>query len=178
MKKVFSKEDIARTVTRLGREIATDYRGKNLVLVVILKGSYLFAADLSRAIDIPLQIEFMRASSYGASTCSSQQVEIKLDLEGDLNNKDLLLVEDILDTGRTLSALYHHLLQRQPASLRICTLIDKRERREINIESDYVGFNLEEGFIVGYGLDYNESLRNLAEIYHFEEDASQETLSP
>ncbi|MCQ2484343.1 MAG: hypoxanthine phosphoribosyltransferase [Clostridia bacterium] len=157
----FSKEDLNTMVTRLGKQISKDYEGKNLTLVSILKGSVIFMADLMRAIDIPCEIDFMCVSSYGSGTTSSGNVKIIKDLDIDLHGKDLLLVEDILDSGMTLSYVRNMLEQRHPASIRICTLLDKPERRKADISADYFGDLVPDEFVVGYGLDYDEKYRNL-----------------
>lgn len=157
----FSKEDLNAMVTRLGKQISKDYEGKNLTLVSILKGSVIFMADLMRAIDIPCEIDFMCVSSYGSGTTTSGNVKIIKDLDIDLHGKDLLLVEDILDSGMTLSHVRNMLQQRSPASIKICTLLDKPERRKADISADYFGDFVPDEFVVGYGLDYDEKYRNL-----------------
>ena len=149
-------------MAQLGREISRDYAGKEPVLLVsVLRGSYIFMADLSRAIDIPVQIDFMSVSSYGKGTSTSGQVEIKKDLSDSIEGVHVIVVEDILDSGNTLSYLLHVLSARHPASISLCTLLDKPERREKPIQADYVGFTVPNAFIVGYGLDYAEKYRNL-----------------
>lgn len=158
---LLSEEEIKDIVTDLGRQITEDYRGKNLVLVSVLKGSVVFMADLMRAIEIPCSIDFMVVSSYGSSTESSGVVKIIKDLDADLRGVDLLIVEDILDTGRTLSSLIKILKMRNPSSVKICTFLDKPERRLADISADYVGACVPDEFVVGYGLDYNERYRNL-----------------
>ena len=165
MKPLFTGDRIAAEVQRLGEEISRDSKGKELLLVGVLKGSFLFFADLVRAITSPVIIDFVRLASYGSETQSSGIVEMRKDLELPLKGRDVIIVEDIVDSGYTLETLYHILLQREPASLKVCTLIDKRERREVAIEADYVGMTLNNGFIVGYGLDYDERYRNLSDIY-------------
>ena len=146
----------------LGAQISRDYEGKNLVLVSILKGSVVFMADLMRAVSIPCSIDFMVVSSYGGSnTSSSGLVKIIKDLDGDLSGKDVLIVEDILDTGVTLSKLVPMLKMRNPNSVKICTILDKPSRRKADIQPDYEGFQVPDEFVVGYGLDYDEKYRNL-----------------
>lgn len=157
----FSKEDLEKMVQRIGAQISKDYEGKNLTLVSILKGSVVFMADLMRAITIPCEIDFMCVSSYGSGTKSSGNVKIIKDLDIDLHGKDLLLVEDILDSGRTLSHVRKMLEQRNPSSIKVCTLLDKPERREAEIYADYFGDYVPDEFVVGYGLDYDEKYRNL-----------------
>ena len=147
---------------RLGAQISRDYAGKNLVLVSILKGSVVFMADLMRAVSIPCNIDFMVVSSYGGSnTTTSGLVKIIKDLDGDLSGKDVLIVEDILDTGVTLSNLVPMLKMRNPNSVKICTILDKPSRRKADIQPNYEGFQVPDEFVVGYGLDYDEKYRNL-----------------
>lgn len=165
MKPLFTEDRIAAEVRRLGEEISRDYRGREILLVGVLKGSFLFFADLVRAVTTPIIIDFVRLASYGSETRSSGIVEMRKDLEVPVKGRDVLIVEDIVDSGYTLESLYHRLLQREPASLKVCTLIDKRGRREVAIEADYVGMTVNDGFIVGYGLDFDERYRNLPDIY-------------
>ena len=157
----FSKEELASIVERLGKQISEDYEGKNLMLVSILKGSVIFMADLMRQITVPCEIDFMCVSSYGSGTTTSGNVKIIKDLDIDLHGKDLLLVEDILDSGMTLSHVRGMLEQRHPASIKVCTLLDKPERRQADIYADYAGTFVPDEFVVGYGLDYDEKYRNL-----------------
>lgn len=157
----FSKEELDSIVKGLGAEISRDYEGKNLTLVSILKGSVIFMADLMRAITIPCAIDFMCVSSYGSGTESSGNVKIIKDLDIDLQGKDLLLVEDILDSGNTLFFVKKMLSERNPASIKVCTLLDKPERRKAPIFADYSGTFVPDEFVVGYGLDYDEIYRNL-----------------
>jgi hypoxanthine phosphoribosyltransferase len=146
----------------LGAAISRDYAGKDLLLVCILKGSVLFLSDLIRAVRIPHAIDFMAISSYGGTrTESSGVVRILMDLNTNIENRNVLIVEDIIDTGRTLAYITENLRTRNPASLRICTLLNKPSRREVNVPLDYVGFDIPNEFVVGYGLDYNEIYRNL-----------------
>ncbi len=165
LKPLYSAETIAKTVSRLATEINRDYRGEDLLLVGILKGSFLFIADLCRQIEVPAAIDFMRLASYGSETQSSGIIELRKDLEISIRDRHVLIVEDIIDSGLTLQSLLHRLRERQPASLKVCALIDKRARREVDIEADYVGLTMDDGFIVGYGLDYDERYRNLPGIY-------------
>ncbi|MBR5753663.1 MAG: hypoxanthine phosphoribosyltransferase [Clostridia bacterium] len=155
-----TEEEAKEIVRSLGEQIARDYEGKNLVLVSVLKGAVVFMADLMRAIDIPLTIDFMVVSSYH-KTESTGTVKIIKDLDTDLTGKDILIVEDILDTGRTLASLMEILKMRNPASLKICTFLDKPDRRVADIEADYIGKVIPDEFVVGYGLDYDEAYRNL-----------------
>ena len=157
-----SEEQLKAKVAELGAQISRDYAGKNLVLVSILKGSVVFMADLMRAVSIPCNIDFMVVSSYGGSnTTTSGLVKIIKDLDGDLSGKDVLIVEDILDTGVTLSNLVPMLKMRNPSSVKICTILDKPSRRKAAIQPDYEGFQVPDEFVVGYGLDYDEKYRNL-----------------
>ena len=158
---LFSQEDLATMVTRLGEQISRDYKDKNLLLVSILKGSIVFMSDIMRSIDIPCRIDFMAVSSYGSGIKSSGSVKIIKDLDLDLQGYDLLIVEDILDSGRTLSSLMEILSTRKPRSIEICTLFDKPERREADVYAKYIGAQVPDAFIVGYGLDYDEKYRNL-----------------
>lgn len=159
---LYSEEELKRRVAALGAQISKDYADKdNVVLVGILRGSYIFMADLSRNITIPCRIDFMAASSYGKGTSSSGQIEIKKDLSDPINGAHVILVEDILDSGNTLDYLSKILSARNAASIRICTLLDKPERRTKPVTADYYGFLVPNAFVVGYGLDYSELYRNL-----------------
>lgn len=158
---LFTQEQVAARVREMAAQISRDYAGKTPLVVGILRGSFIFMADLVRAMDIPLTLDFMVASSYGAGTVSSGKVKIGLDLQEDIAGRDVLLVEDILDTGNTLSKLVAELKGRQPASLKLCVLLDKPERRTKPIEADYVGFTIPDAFVVGCGLDYNQLYRQL-----------------
>ena len=162
---VVSRTDIARRVKELGQAITRDYSGRRLVVVGILNGAFIFLADLVREIELPMEMDFIRVSSYGSATCSSGAVHCSKDTEIELTGKDILLVEDIVDTGRTIACLKEILTARKAASVRICTLIDKKERREVEVAVDYVGFEVAEGFLVGYGLDYAEQHRQYPAIY-------------
>lgn len=158
---LLSEVVIQEKVQGMGKEIARDYAGKNLFIIGVLKGSSIFMADLARAIDIPLAFDFMAVSSYGNSTSSSGVVRINKDLETSIEGKDVLIVEDIIDSGLTLSYLVENLKSRNPASLKIATLLNKPERRKANVQVDYCGFDIPDKFVVGYGLDYAEKYRNL-----------------
>ena len=160
-KVLLSEDEIKEIVQKLGKQISEDYKDKNLLLVSVLKGSVMFMADLMRAIDIHCKIDFMAVSSYGTGTSTSGSVKILKDLNIDLSGYDLLIVEDILDSGVTLSNLRDMLLTRHPASFKICTFIDKPERRKADVKADYVGAQIPDAFVVGYGLDYDEKYRNL-----------------
>ena len=158
---LYSEEELRQRVKELGAQITADYSGKEPLLVSVLRGSYIFMADLTRAINLDVTVDFMVVSSYGAGTTSSGQVEIKKDLSDSIEGRDLIIVEDILDSGNTLYYLIDVLKARKPASIRICTLMDKPERRTKPITANYVGFTIPDAFIVGYGLDYAEKYRNL-----------------
>lgn len=168
LEKLYSREHIARQVQRLGEEISRDYSGKDLLLVCVLKGSFLFFADLVRAISLPAKVDFVRVASYGPHTETTGLVEFRKDLEMSVADRHVLVVDDILDSGFTLEALYQQLAGRQPASLQTCVLLDKRHARQTAFEADYVGISFDSGFVVGYGLDYQENYRNLADIYLFD----------
>ena len=157
-----SEEQLQNKVAELGAQISRDYEGRDLLMVSILKGSVVFMADLMRAVKIPCGIDFMVVSSYGgANTMSTGLVKIVKDLDADLIGKDVLIVEDILDTGITLSHLLPVLRMRNPRSVRLCTILSKPSRRKAEIEPDYLGFEVPDEFVVGYGLDYDEKYRNL-----------------
>ncbi len=161
---LFTEADIKERVQSLAEQITADYRGKTPLLVSILKGSFIFMADLVRDLDIGCTIDFMVVSSYGTKSKSTGAVKIIKDLDADIEGKDILLVEDILDSGLTLSYIKGIMETKMPASLRICTLLDKPSRRTADITADYIGFTIPDEFIVGYGLDYAEKYRNLREI--------------
>ena len=158
---LYTEEELSRRVKELGAQIAADYAGRQPMLISVLRGSYIFMADLTRAIDLDVTVDFMAVSSYGAGPVSSGQVEIKKDLSDSIEGRDLIVVEDILDSGNTLYYLMDVLRARRPASIRICALMDKPERRTKPITADYAGFTIPDAFIVGYGLDYAERYRNL-----------------
>lgn len=159
---LITEQQLAQRVRELGTQISRDYAGQDLFLVAVLKGSIVFMADLMRQISIPHSIDFMATSSYGASTRSSGVVQILKDLEESIEGRHVLIIEDIIDSGHTLAYLQRLILAREPASLRICALLDKKERREANVPVEYVGFVIPNEFVVGYGLDFNEHYRNLA----------------
>ncbi len=166
LREIISPVDIQRRVEELGTEITRDYKDSSLVLIGILKGAFVFMADLMRHIKLPLVVDFVRLQSYGATMESSGQVSITKDIELSIQGKDVVVVEDIVDTGYTLQYLKEILKLHEAASIRICCLIDKKERRKVPVDVDYVGFNVKKGFLVGYGLDYNEQYRNLPGVYH------------
>mgnify|MGYP000515091592 FL=1 len=156
-----SEEELHRINVRLGAQITRDYAGKNLLVVGILKGSVLFMADLIREIQLPCKLDFLAVSSYGGDTRSSGVVKIVKDIDIELEDYDVLLVEDILDSGRTLSYVCDMLRTRHPASIRVATLLDKPERRVVDLKADYVGTSVPDEFVVGYGLDFDQRYRNL-----------------
>ena len=159
---LLSKERIAQRVAELGGEISRDYQGKNLLMISVLKGSVVFMADLMRAINIPMKIDFMAVSSYGAGVKTTGVVKILKDLDHPIAGHDLLIVEDILDSGVTLSYLSGLLRARRPKSIKLVALLDKPGRRQVDIQADYVGFQIPDVFVVGYGLDFDEHYRNLS----------------
>jgi hypoxanthine phosphoribosyltransferase len=167
---LISRAQIARRVTELAEEIGKDYAGRDLVMVGVLKGAFIFMADLVRALPVPVEVDFVRLRSYGAGTTPSGEVHITKDVELPLKDRDVLIVEDIIDLGFTLDFLRKHLFSHRPRSLKICCFIDKKERREVDVPLDYVGFPVEKGFLVGYGLDCGEQQRTLPEIFVLEKD--------
>lgn len=158
---MISEEEIEEIVKGLGEKISADYAGKEILLVVILKGSLIFAADLMRHITVPVKLDFMQASSYGSGMESSGIINIKKDLENDAAGKHILIIEDIIDSGNTLAKLKHILKDRGPASVSICSLLSKPSRREMEVEVEYIGRDIPDEFVVGYGLDFDEKYRNL-----------------
>ena len=158
---LFSEEQLKNRVREIAQQITADYQGKEIMLISVLRGSFVFMADLCRAIDLPCTLDFMAVSSYGKGTKSSGQVQITKDLSEDISDRHIIVVEDILDSGNTLSYLLKLLEARHPASIRLCTLLDKPERRTKPVHVDYSGFSIPDAFVVGYGLDYDEKYRNL-----------------
>ena len=158
---LISKEEIQKRVTELGQQISEDYKGKDLVMVGILRGAIIFYGDLAKEIRVPVSMDFMAVSSYGSGTTSSGVVRIIHDLEENVEGRDVLIVEDIIDSGLTLHYLVENLKSRKPRSIKICCLLDKPSRRVSPVKPDYVGFEVPDEFVVGYGLDYNEMYRNL-----------------
>lgn len=161
---LLTREQVQKRVLELGHQIAADYTGRKPHLVAILKGACIFLSDLVRSIPLPLSLDFIAVSSYGASTKSSGVVRITKDLDTSIEGRDVILVEDILDTGLTLNYLHEYLLNRNPASLRICALLNKPSRRIKEVQADYIGFDIPDKFVVGYGLDVGEKYRNLPDI--------------
>lgn len=171
---VLSEEEIRKRVADLAKRISADYRDEPLVMIGVLKGAFVFLADLARQMSIPVEIDFIRASSYGEGDTSSGEVSLADDLGTDLEGKHVLVVEDILDTGRTIERLINRFKTLKPRSVRVCVCVDKLERREIDFNADYVCFSVEEGFLVGYGLDYAEKYRHLPAIYTLKNLTSEE----
>ena len=153
--------EIAERIGEIAAQIDADYQGKTPIMICILKGSLIFCADLMRAMEVPVTVEFMKVSSYGASTTSSGKLSVSLDIMSNIEGKDVLIVEDIIDSGHTMHALTEMLKGRRPASLRIVTLLDKPSRRVSPIQADYTCFEIEDEFVIGYGLDYAEKYRDL-----------------
>jgi hypoxanthine phosphoribosyltransferase len=158
---LLTEEQIQQRIRELAEQISADYRGKDLLLVCILKGGVLFLTDLMRQLDIPHAIDFMAISSYGAGTESSGVVRILMDLNTSIEGKNVLIVEDIVDTGHTLDYILRNLSTRRPASLKVCALLNKPSRRQVDVPIHYVGFDIPNKFVIGYGLDFGEKYRNL-----------------
>jgi len=165
---LFHSDDIASRVCELGKQISTDFPEGNILMIGILKGSFVFLADLVRCLDQPCQIDFARISSYGNGTVSSGQLKITMDVGISVEGRDVILVDDIVDTGLTLHQYREELARRNPRSLKVAAMIDKTVRREKQLELDYCGFRVDDGFLVGYGLDCDECFRNLGSIYVLE----------
>ncbi len=170
LEKLFDEEQIGAAVKRLAEKISSDFDNEEIVLVSVLKGSFMFVSDLMRKIENPVVVDFIRATSYGCNTKTSGDVVLTKDLETDIAGKNVVIIEDIIDSGLTLTAIREMLLARKPRVLKICALVDKKARRKVEIEGDYVGFTIEDGFIVGYGVDYAEHYRNLPAIYVVEQE--------
>ena len=163
---ILTKQEIQQKISEVAGNISRDYTGKELLLIGILKGAFIFLSDLVRHLSIPAQIDFVRASSYGNAMSTSGTVTLPHTVQIDVRNKHILLVEDIVDTGLTLSCIQKYFLSQEPASVKICAFIDKYERREADIQVDYACHTTHEGFLVGYGLDYAENYRGLPGLYH------------
>lgn len=161
---MLSAEKIEERIQEMAEAISKDYEGKRPLLIGVLKGAIIFLSDLIRHIKVPVEIDFMAVSSYGADTTSSGVVRIQKDLEQSITDKDVIIVEDIVDTGLTLSYLYDNLASRGPRSLKVVTLLDKPERRKVKFDPDYCGFEIPDRFVIGYGLDYGENYRQLPDI--------------
>ena len=169
LKILVSRKEISEAVSRLASEIRRDYQGHHPVLIGVLKGSFIFLADLVRQLDLPLEIEFIRLSSYGAAKKSSGKVKVVQGLKTEVKGRDVLVVEDIVDTGITISFLLAYLKKKKPASLKLCALTDKPSRRQVPVSIDYLGFTVPDKFIVGYGLDFDEKFRYLPDICSIED---------
>lgn len=163
---IFSKDQIIGRVKELAEEVSDAYAGRDVVLVGVLNGAFIFMSDLVKEMSIPLQIDFVRLATYGASSVSSGKINMTKDIELDIAGKDVLIIEDIADSGLTLNFLKAHLEKLGAESVKICAFIDKKERRTDKVHIDFTGFQVQRGFLVGYGLDYNENFRYLPEIYH------------
>ena len=165
---LFPRAEIAAAVSRLASEITRDYHDKHPLLIGILKGSFIFLADLVRLLDFPLEVEFVRLSSYGSGRQTSGKVKVVQGLRSSITGRDVLVVEDIVDTGITIAFLLDYLKKKKPASLRLCSLTDKPSRRQVPVAIDYLGFTVPDKFVVGYGLDFDEKFRNLPDICFLE----------
>ena len=158
---MLSEDTVEKRIAEMAEQISRDYEGKNLRLLCILKGSVFFCCELAKRLTIPVTLDFMSVSSYGNDTKSSGRIEIKKELDESVEGVDCLIVEDIIDSGHTLAWMKKLLLERKPASLRLCALLDKPDRRETEVAVDYIGFEIPDEFVVGYGLDYAQKYRNL-----------------
>ena len=165
-KLILSKEQIEERVSELGARLSTEYQDKQPIFIGVLNGSFIFLADLVRKVSVPHQIDFIRVASYGTGDTTSGKIRLSKDVELDIAGKDIVLVEDIVDTGTTMQWLINYFKGKKTRSVRTCVLIDKRERRKTEVNIDYIGFSLERGFLIGYGLDYAERYRHLPQIYH------------
>jgi hypoxanthine phosphoribosyltransferase len=172
---LLSQEKIASLVKRLADQISQDYQGGEIVLVCILKGAFVFVSDLIRLLRMPVQVDFVRLASYGTGMQTSGNIRITKDIEIAVDGKDVLIVEDIIDSGRTLLFLKDRMRPLRPRSVKVCALLDKKARREVEVEADYLGTEVDDIFIVGYGIDFNEAYRNLPEIYYVTLSDSQKS---
>ena len=171
---IVTQEEMRARIKELGKQIATDYAGKDLVLVGVLKGAYAFYADLARAIRIPMRVDFLIVTSYGGQSKTSGKVKVITELTEDVKGKDVLLVEDIVDSGLTVQYLTKTLAKHKPRSIKVCTLLSKPERRTIDVPLDYVGFKIPNKYVVGYGLDYQQKYRNLPYLAELNVEGAQE----
>ena len=158
---LLTEEEVNEKIKKIGEQVSKDYAGKSVHMICVLKGGVFFTCELAKRITVPVSLDFMSVSSYGSETKSSGIVKIVKDLDENIEGKEVIIIEDIIDSGRTLSHLKKLLGQRNPASLKICTLLDKPERRVVDVDVEYVGFQIEDKFVVGYGLDYDQQYRNL-----------------
>lgn len=167
-KTLFSRDEISERVQELGIELASDYKSKELVVISLLRGSFIFTADLVRELDLPVEVDFMTTSSYEHSESSSGNVEIVHDIRTSIEGKDVLIVDDIIDTGFTIEKVLNHLKAKSPNSIKMCVMLDKPSRRKVDLSPDYVGFTIPDVFIVGYGLNYGDLYRNVPYIFTFD----------
>jgi len=165
---LFAREDIAYRIREMGIEISEFYKGNEIVVISLLRGSFIFTADLVREIKSPVEVDFMTTASYGDEEVSSGMVNILQDIRTDIKNRDVLIVDDIIDTGNTLSKVIEHLSLKQPKSIKICVMLDKPSRRKVDLQPDFSGFVIPDVFIVGYGLNYGNYYRNVPYIFTFE----------
>ena len=171
---IVTQEEMRARIKELGKQISTDYTGKDLVLVGVLKGAYAFYADLARAIRIPMRVDFLIVTSYGSQSKTTGKVKVITELTEDIKGKDVLLVEDIVDSGLTVQYLTKTLAKQKPRSVKVCTLLSKPERRTIDVPLDYIGFKIPNKYVVGYGLDYQQKYRNLPYLAVLDMEAEQE----
>lgn len=165
---LFSEEDIKNRIKELGSELTRDYKGKDFLVISLLRGSFIFCADLIREMDLQLEVDFLTTASYGHGEKSSGKVDIISDIRAKAEGRDVLIVDDIVDSGHTLKAVVEHIKNKNPKSLKTCVLLDKPSRREVEVEADYTGFEIEDVFIVGYGLNYGDYMRNIPYIFTYE----------
>lgn len=171
---IVTQEEMRARIREMGKQITTDYAGKDLVLVGVLKGAYAFYADLARAIRIPMRVDFLMVTSYGSRAKTSGKVQMITELTEDIKGKDVLLIEDIIDSGLTVQYLVKALAKKKPRSIKVCTLLSKPDRRTIEVAIDYVGFNIPNKYVVGYGLDYQQQYRNLPYLAVLDVEEEQE----
>ena len=169
IKVLIDEEKLEKRVKEIAKQIEEEYKGKELTLICILKGSIFFTVDLAKKINGDIKLEFIRVSSYNEGTESSGEIKMKLDLKDSIQGKDVIVIEDIIDTGRTLSYLIEYLKMKKPNSVKLCALLDKPDRRVVEVKVDYTGFQIPDKFVVGYGLDYDEKYRNLPYVGYIEE---------
>ena len=167
-KLLISDKAIQKSILKLADQLNADYKGKRLILIGVLKGAFIFMADLMRQLTVPIEVDFVKLESYGSGTESSGMVKLLKDIDIDISNQHVLIIEEIIDSGRTLKFLRDRLEASSPKSIKICALLDKKARRAVPIEADYVGIEVEDKFLIGYGLDYDQAYRNLPGIYYVE----------
>ena len=168
IKVLISEEELQKRIEEIAKQMEIEYKGKELILICILKGSIFFTVDLAKRINGDVKLEFIRVSSYNDGTESSGEIKMKLDLKDSIQGKDVIVIEDIIDTGRTLSYLIEYLKMKKPNSVKLCALLDKPDRRVIDVKVDYTGFQIPDKFVIGYGLDYDEKYRNLPYVGYIE----------